>query len=179
MDSATKTLLALYLRQTDRGASTIATDVEADAEPGFTLIELLVVIIIIGLLAAIGLPTLLGQVNRAQAVGAQIHLGSFNRAQQAYLLANSSFASSLQALSVEVPSTTQYHTYEVQPPHPTWTMVSATPKSDAVKGYMGVVYVSGNDVETVICVGQQGSLPSVTVTQAGSNLTLSGCDDRL
>lgn len=179
MDSATKTLLALYLRQTDRGASTIATDVEADAEPGFTLIELLVVIIIIGLLAAIGLPTLLGQVNRAQAVGAQTHLGSLNRAQQAYLLANSAFAGSLQDLDVDIPSTTKYHTYTVQPPHENYAMVAATPKSDAIKGYMGVVYLSEGAVRTVICAGNRGALPSVMVTQTAGVLALSGCDKRL
>jgi type IV pilus assembly protein PilA len=82
-------------------------------EEGFTLIELLVVVIIIGVLAAIALPSLLGQVNKAKQAEPKNNVGTINRAQQAYFLEYQGFAKDMSTLQVGVKSQTENYYYSV------------------------------------------------------------------
>ncbi len=82
-------------------------------QEGFTLIELLVVVVIIGVLAAIALPSLLGQVNKAHQAEAKQNVGTMNRAQQAYYLENSAFATDLTLLAIGMQLRTANYAYRI------------------------------------------------------------------
>jgi type IV pilus assembly protein PilA len=70
------------------------------AEKGFTLVELLVVIIIIGILAAVSLPSFLNQSAKAKQSEAKQNIGAINRIQSALRVSNTSFASTFDAVAL-------------------------------------------------------------------------------
>jgi len=84
-----------------------------NGEKGFTLIELLVVIIIIGILAAIALPSFLNQASKARQSEAKTYVGSMNRSQQSYYLEKQQFAPNLQTLAVGIAKQTENYGYGV------------------------------------------------------------------
>jgi type IV pilus assembly protein PilA len=84
-----------------------------NGEKGFTLIELLVVIIIIGILAAIALPSFLNQASKARQSEAKTYVGSMNRSQQSYYLEKQQFAPNLQTLAVGIANKTENYGYGV------------------------------------------------------------------
>lgn len=69
-------------------------------DQGYTMVEIVLVLIILGILAAIALPSLLSQGNKAKVAGALASAGAVNRAQLAYHLDHKSFADNIQQLGL-------------------------------------------------------------------------------
>jgi prepilin-type N-terminal cleavage/methylation domain-containing protein len=114
---------------------------QAKKARGFTLIELLVVVILLGVLAAISLPNLFGQVAKGRQAEARAALGLINRAQQGYRYEKGTFAT-LSELSLEAAtiSLTFYNISEVEPPNPVvvaYELDALTPFDDDIKNYAG------------------------------------------
>lgn len=147
-------------------------------EGGFTLIELLVVIIIIGILAAIALPSFLNQASKAKQSEGKSFVGAINRAQQAYALEKGSFTADFTELNVGLP--TQTNNYKMSMAAGTKDVVTkATPTTEqaaSLKGYSGMVKIlTSGATGTVLCEADAaGGVPTPSVNDADGIGTCAG-----
>lgn len=144
---------------------------------GFTLIELLVVIIIIGILAAVALPSYLSQTAKARAADARTNVGSMNRAQQAYYLEQQIFTTDFNALGLSWPNSGNNFDYSARVPPAGLTQAVTnlgTSRLTDVKSYAGgVFYSSGSLLLTIVCEadnpGTTAVADPVNSNQCGAN----------
>ena len=159
-----------------------------NGEKGFTLIELLVVIIIIGILAAIALPSFLNQASKARQSEAKTYVGSMNRGQQAYYLEKQQFAPSLATLSVGIALTTANYGYTTGADAAGALIPNAAAAAKAVSAVNSVAIPGASQATPgalagVVSASVKGYIGGVSVsTPTGSNeaTTLAGlCEQTL
>ena len=113
-------------------------------EQGFTLFELLVVIFILGILAAIALPTFLNQVNKAKGVEAINKINYFNKLQESYYTENSAFTDSINNLNNSSTETENYHYWILLFNQGQIAIHVAQPKKPSLSYYGGGVYLKND-----------------------------------
>jgi type IV pilus assembly protein PilA len=142
---------------------------------GFTLIELLVVIIIVGVLAAIALPSFLNQIGKARGSEAKSAIGTINRSQHTYRLERNTFAGGAAGLTtLDAKISGKFYTYTLGTGSATGGSVTAALSGLAsdLKTYSGAVaQPAGTDFfGQVVCESTSiaGAIPGPTAPTAGA-----------
>jgi type IV pilus assembly protein PilE len=112
---------------------------------GFTLIELMVAVLIVGILAAIAIPSYQSYLLKGNRTVAQVHLMNIAQQQQHYLLDSRSYAPSLAALSMTTPTNVSTH-YTIEDPFTVGTApnsfsVTATPIGSQANDQCGTLAI--------------------------------------
>lgn len=140
-------------------------------DEGFTLIELLVVIIIIGILSAIALPSFLNQAAKAKQSEAKQFVGAVNRAQQAFRIENSSFATDVAKLGIGLPTSTTNYIYGVTGAVDTAIVGAVAKDATSLKSYSGgVVVLASGETAALSCqtTGVGATPPTLSLTASAA-----------
>ncbi|MDX2254563.1 MAG: type IV pilin-like G/H family protein [Pseudanabaenaceae cyanobacterium bins.39] len=169
---AGKTLDIVIVRWLCDRYSQVAKDSDRAGNQGFTLIELLVVIIIIGILAAIALPSFLRQADKARFAEAKAYIGTMSRLQQAYYLEKQTFTENIGNLGLGVNTASSSYTYSsiggdvngATSPKQLKQLITnvAMPVSPYSKAFVSVVGIPGVvRIDTVFCIANVPNIDPV------------------
>jgi type IV pilus assembly protein PilA len=133
-------------------------------ERGFTLIELLVVILIIGILAAIAIPSFISQKDKASDAAAKSYVRSMQTADETYFTDNNAYASTIAQLVAIEPTLADY---------PTGRVGDVSVRGDASSFSLAAKSKGGSGVTYTIARDRAGVI-SRTCAPAGSGGCSSG-----
>ena len=149
-----------------------------NGEKGFTLIELLVVIIIIGILAAIALPSFLNQTSKAKQSEAKTYVSTMNKTQQAFYNEKGTFATSLLVLALGTPTETEDYTYTSAGAADT-VPNSAASRKTSTKAYSGRVDALDDDQlqkvsPSIVCESDLAGIGGLVAATGGTSSKVKG-----
>lgn len=99
-------------------------------------------ILIIGIFAAITLPSFLNQSNKARQSEAKTYIGLLNRSQQAFYLEHERFASNLDELDIGLKNETENYSYRIIQLNEYSVQSISLAKKQGLKNYLGVVWIT-------------------------------------
>lgn len=116
------------------------------------------------------------QIKMAQQSEAVMTLGSMTRAQQAYYLEMSKFATNIDDLGIGIPSEGDNYRYEIVTPGDRSVAMTAVAKSEGLKSYTGAVFVikdeNGEDITIAgLCETDQSTMTPPAAPTAPANLS--------
>jgi prepilin-type N-terminal cleavage/methylation domain-containing protein len=142
---------------------------------GFTLVELAVVIVIIGVLAAFGVPRFLRSVERSKAAEAFAYLSAVQSAQERYLAQNGTYATDVTTLDFQMPAPTYFSVGTIGPGTGTqensWSLTLTRTGASAGYGAYTVTFTDqGYDASSTILpeINPSTTSNSTTTTTSGS-----------
>ena len=135
---------------------------------GFTLVELAVVVVIIGVLAAFGVPRFLQSVERSKAAEAFAYLSAVRTAQERYHAREGTYADNLDNLDIQAPTPKYFSVGPIEGNsdlQDSWIMTLTRSGSSAGYGEYTVVFTdqgfdsSSDIVADINPIGAQGAAP--------------------
>ena len=131
--------------------------------------------IVIGILAAIALPSFLNQASKARQAEAKAYLGSITKAQQAYYVEQGNFATSINKLALSLNLDSENYSYQITPQSPNnkSVIITAKAKKTDLKSYTSAVFAikEGNEIKTIrgICESDRASTTPPAIPLLSSN----------
>ena len=137
---------------------------------GFTLVELAVVIVIIGVLAAFGVPRFLQSVEKSKATEAFNYLSAIQSAEERYLAQNGTYATDPTVLDIQYPALkyfsqpTAITAVEVSTGSPTWSYALTRLTPSPYGAYTVIFTENGFDTGSTIATGTNAEINPVDVS---------------
>ncbi|MBD1919693.1 prepilin-type N-terminal cleavage/methylation domain-containing protein [Microcoleus sp. FACHB-831] len=160
---------------------------------GFTLIELLVVMLVIGILAALALPSFLNCANTSKKSESKTYVYSLNKGQQAYYTEKEKFSNSIAALGVGIPPRTANYQYSTKSTK-TAAFNYGIAKNKGLKSDIGGVFLTpdnnidsktGNDnmtiqmtTQTILCEANSADISKISVPSYQNGVMTCGDETR-